>query len=47
LDRAEWMRRISAAQSERERAGTGVAGRELFRALRTLFENESLTGNEP
>jgi ribosome-associated protein len=47
LDRAEWMRRISAAQSERERAGTGVAGRELFRALRTLFENEPPIGNEP
>jgi ribosome-associated protein len=40
LDRAEWMRRISAAQSERARSGTGTAGRELFRALRTLFENE-------
>jgi len=40
LDRAEWLRRISAAQSERERTGTGVAGRELFRALRTLFEGE-------
>ena len=44
LERAEWMRRISAAQSERERAGTGVAGRELFRALRTLFENEPPVG---
>jgi len=40
LDRADWMRRISAAQSERERAGTGTAGRELFRALRKLFESE-------
>jgi ribosome-associated protein len=40
LDRAQWMRRISAAQSERERSGSGVAGRELFRALRTLFESE-------
>jgi ribosome-associated protein len=40
LDRAEWMRRISAAQSERERTGSGTAGRELFRALRTLFEGE-------
>ena len=38
LERAEWMRRISAAQSERERGSTGTAGRELFRALRTLFE---------
>jgi len=40
LDRVEWLRRISAAQSERERAGPGTAGRELFRALRALFENE-------
>jgi ribosome-associated protein len=41
LDRAEWMRRISAAQSEREQSGSGTASRELFRALRTLFEGES------
>ena len=40
LERAEWMRRISAAQSERERGSTGTAGRELFRALRVLFEIE-------
>jgi ribosome-associated protein len=40
LERAQWMRRISAAQSERERGSTGTAGRELFRALRTLFEVE-------
>ena len=40
LDRVEWMRRIGAAQSERERGGTGPAGRELFRALRALFEGE-------
>jgi len=40
LERAEWMRRISAAQSERERGSTGTAGRELFRALRALFEVE-------
>ena len=40
LDRVEWMRRISAAQSERERGGPGAAGRELFRSLRTLFEGE-------
>jgi ribosome-associated protein len=38
LDRAEWMRRISAAQAERARSGPGTAGRELFRALRALFE---------
>jgi ribosome-associated protein len=41
LDRTEWLRKISAAQSERERGSTGMAGRELFRALRTLFETES------
>ncbi|MFL6606130.1 MAG: ribosome biogenesis factor YjgA [Steroidobacteraceae bacterium] len=40
LDRAAWLRRISAAQSERERTGAGTAGRELFRALRALFETE-------
>jgi ribosome-associated protein len=40
LDRAEWMRRISAAQSERARSGAGAAGRELFRALRTLLASE-------
>jgi ribosome-associated protein len=40
LDRAEWLRRVSAAQSERERGSTGTAGRELFRALRSLFEVE-------
>ena len=47
LDRAEWQLRISAAQSERARAGAGTAGRELFRALRTLFENEPPVENEP
>jgi ribosome-associated protein len=47
LDRAEWMRRVSAAQSERARAGAGTAGRELFRALRTLFENEPHMENKP
>lgn len=44
LDRAEWMRRISAAQSERARTGPGTAGRELFRALRTLFEGAEQGG---
>jgi ribosome-associated protein len=40
LDRDEWSRRVSAAQEERARTGvTGTAGRELFRALRTLFDN--------
>ena len=38
LDRTEWMRMISAAQLERDRGGKGTAGRELFRALRALFE---------
>jgi ribosome-associated protein len=41
LDPAEWARRIAAAQAERVRSGTtGTASRELFRALRTLFEGE-------
>lgn len=39
LDRAEWSRRVSAAQSERARSGAnGAAGRDLFRALRALFD---------
>ena len=39
LDRTEWVRRINAAQAEHERGGGhGTASRELFRALRTLFE---------
>ena len=41
LDRDEWSRRLSAAQDERARTGaTGTASRELFRALRALFESE-------
>jgi ribosome-associated protein len=41
LDRDELARRLSAAQSERARTGTtGTSGRELFRALRALFERE-------
>jgi ribosome-associated protein len=40
LNRSEWLGRISAAQSDRERAGPGTAGRELFRALRKLLANE-------
>jgi len=47
LDRAEWMRRVSAAQSERASPGTGKAGRELFRALRTLFANEPAEPSQP
>jgi ribosome-associated protein len=40
LDRAEWMRLIAAARTERNRGGSGASGRELFRALRVLFERE-------
>ena len=39
LDRDEWARRLNAAREERARTGAnGVAGRELFRALRDLFK---------
>ena len=39
IDRAQWARRVSAAQSERTRAaGAAAAARELFRALRALFD---------
>jgi ribosome-associated protein len=39
LDAALWGRRVSAARAERARApGSGAAGRELFRALRALFD---------
>jgi ribosome-associated protein len=39
IEQGEWQRRISAAQSERARSGgSGTAARELFRALRTLFD---------
>jgi len=37
LERADWMRRISAAHLSGN-AQHGTAGRELFRALRALFE---------
>ena len=38
-DAALWARRVSAAQAERtRRAGSSGAGRELFRALRALFD---------
>ncbi len=41
LDRADWSRRVAAARRERSaglRTGTvGAAGRDLFRALRTLL----------
>jgi len=39
IDRGQWERRVSAAQAERARAaGAGAAARELFRALRALFD---------
>jgi ribosome-associated protein len=42
LDRDEWTRRISAAQTERARTeATGAAGRDLFRALRALFDTQT------
>jgi len=41
LDHDEWARRVSAAQEERARtAATGAAGRELFRALRALMDQD-------
>lgn len=40
VDRPQWLRLIQAARSERDRSGPGPAGRELFRALRSLFESE-------
>jgi ribosome-associated protein len=45
LDRKEWSRRLGAAHHERStglKSGTvGPAGRELFRALRALLDNDS------
>jgi ribosome-associated protein len=39
IDQAQWARRVSAAQSERAlSAAGGAAARELFRALRALFD---------
>ncbi|HTB65446.1 MAG TPA: ribosome biogenesis factor YjgA [Steroidobacteraceae bacterium] len=39
LDEAQWLERIAAARTERERTGaTGAAARELFRALREVLE---------
>jgi ribosome-associated protein len=39
LDHDEWARRLAAAQHERARTGTsGNASRELFRAIRALFD---------
>ena len=42
LDRDEWSRRVNAAREERSRTGVvGAASRELFRALRSLFDADS------
>ena len=42
LDRDEWARRLSAAREERARTGgTGAASRDLFRALRALFDRDT------
>ncbi len=42
LDRAVWTRLVDSARSERARSPVmGVAGRELFRALRALFDRET------
>jgi ribosome-associated protein len=39
IDPEEWARRVSTAQRERAKSGTGgAASRELFRALRALFD---------
>ena len=38
IDTLEWARRVAAAQAERERSARTGAGRELFRALRALFD---------
>jgi ribosome-associated protein len=39
LDEARWLTQVAAAQTERERTGTGGgASRELFRALRELLD---------
>jgi ribosome-associated protein len=39
IDQTEWARRVGAARQERARSGTGgAASRELFRALRALFD---------
>jgi len=39
IDPREWTARVSAARSERARSGAGgAASRELFRALRALFD---------
>jgi ribosome-associated protein len=48
IDPDEWARRLSAAQTERARTGvTGPASRELFRALRALFDQPSADDSSP
>lgn len=43
IDRAEWLRKVAAAVSERERLGTGgPAARELFRALRAVLDRATI-----
>jgi ribosome-associated protein len=43
MDRAEWLKRIAAAQTERARLGTGgAASRDLFRALRALLDRATI-----
>ncbi|HVY83070.1 MAG TPA: ribosome biogenesis factor YjgA [Steroidobacteraceae bacterium] len=43
MDRAEWLRRVAAAQAERARLGSGgAASRELFRALRALLDRATI-----
>jgi ribosome-associated protein len=43
MDRTEWLRRIAAAKTERDRLGTGgAASRELFRALRALLDRATI-----
>jgi ribosome-associated protein len=38
IDGVEWARRVAAAQAERSHRGGAGASRELFRALRALFD---------
>ncbi|MEJ0006364.1 MAG: ribosome biogenesis factor YjgA [Steroidobacteraceae bacterium] len=39
LDEAQWLKRVAAARTERDRTGAGgAASRELFRALRELLD---------
>jgi ribosome-associated protein len=43
MDRAEWLKRVAAAQTERARLGTGgAASRDLFRALRALLDRATI-----